>query len=190
MNPDDKKEMIRLVELDFDHTTKFIEGSVSTTTSLRGWAITVWAALIGVAFSQRLWVLAALAAIAIAAFAIVDAYYLFFYWQALFRARLLEDVTAKHYDALARGTDNPRTIAGADLALTTNRYGIYRSLRDLRFSHLLTVKPRTFLIVYAILIAVAIISAVLLLALQLSTTASSSTPTPGLSPTPHATINP
>jgi hypothetical protein len=188
VNTDDQKEMLRLVELEYERTTKFIEGSVGLTTSIRGWAITVWAALIGVAFSQRVWELPFLAVIAIAAFAVVDAYYSSLYKQALLRARALERVTGKHYDALARGKDNPRAMAAAAASLAANSYGFYTNLRALRPRDLVSKAPRVFLAVYSVLAVAAIVSAPLVATLPSS--ASSSTSTASSSPTPGVSVRP
>lgn len=187
MNTDERKEMLRLVELEYERTTKFIEGSVGITTSIRGWAITVWAALIGVSFTQRLWPLALLAAITILAFAVVDAYQSSLYEQALFRARSLERITAKHFNALARGGDNPRFVAEADAALASNKYGFYANLQAFRWRELFNVRYRIFLLAYGTLALVAVICAVLILVIP---AAAVSTPTATPSPTASSSTSP
>ncbi|TMD13589.1 MAG: hypothetical protein E6J00_08050 [Chloroflexi bacterium] len=183
MNGDEQREMLRLVELEYARTTKFIEGSVGITTSVRGWAITVWAALIGVSFTQRLWALALLAAITILSFAVVDAYQSSLYAQALLRARTLERITAKHFDALARGKDNPRFIAEADAALASNKYGFYSNLQAFRWRDLFHLRYRIFLVAYGTLALVAVICALLVLVIPAPTI-----PTP--SPTASSSAGP
>jgi hypothetical protein len=158
VKPDDRKEMLRLVELEYERTTKFIDGSVGTTTSLRGWAITVWAGLIGLAFTTKTPLLAFLAVVAVLAFAVVDAYSSSLYQQTLRRARELERITNDHFDALARGSDNPRVQTAADASLAAHNYGLYANMRAVRFRESILVKPQRFIAIYAVLAAVAIVS--------------------------------
>lgn len=160
MKADDIKELLRLVELEYERTTKFIEGSVGATTQVRGWAITVWAALVGLAFSTRVSSLALLAVVALIAFVFADAYYSALYQQGLRRAHELERITKQHFDALARGSDNPRVVSAANAALAANRYGLYSNLHSVRVRDLLAARPRVFMWVYGALTIVALLSAV------------------------------
>lgn len=159
MNDRDRKEMLRLVELEYDRTTKFIDGWVGVTTSLRGWAITVWAGLIGIAFSAKIPALALLAVAAVVAFALVDAYYSSLYQQTLRRARELERITNQHFDALARGGDNARLGAAADSALAAHSYGLYTNMRAASVRSALQ-NPQRFFWIYAALAALAIVATV------------------------------
>ncbi len=144
MDRDAQREMLRLVELEYERTSKFIEGTVGTVGTVRGWAVTVWLAALGVAFNQRLWELGLLGTAAILVFALVDGYYSTLYQQAMYRARDLEDITGKHYAELARGDDDPYVEDNAAIALTTHRYGMYSNLRAFRWRDLRRARPRIF----------------------------------------------
>lgn len=187
MNDDERREMLRLVELEYDRTTKFIEGAVGTTTSLRGWAITVWAGLIGVALSAKLPSLTVLAVLAVIAFAFVDFYYTSLYQQTLRRARQLERITNEHFDVLARGADNARLKPEADAALAAHSYGLYTNMRAVGRRELLDSlrRPQMFFWIYVSLAATA-----LLIGLLAQTFPTASSSTPSAVPTPTATSAP
>jgi hypothetical protein len=71
----DVREMIRLVELDYERTAAFSDGLVQREAAVRGLAVTIWVATLGFAFDRSSWPLAVLAATASIAFALLDAYY-------------------------------------------------------------------------------------------------------------------
>src|SRR5439155_1822871 len=141
--------------LEYERTTKFIEGSVGIATSLRGWAITVWAGLIGLAFTAKTPLLALLALVAVAAFAVVDACYSSLYQQTLRRARELERITNEHFDALARGADSPRALVAADSSLAAHNYGLYTNMRAISFRDSIRGKPQRFIYIYGALAVLA-----------------------------------
>ncbi len=179
MKDADRKEMLQLVEAEYDRTTKFIEGTVGTTTSIRGWAITVWAALLGAAFSTKLPVLAYLGFLAVVAFALVDTYYSSLYVQTLTRARELERITNEHFDALARGEDNPRLRPAADAALAAHSYGLYTNMRVVAWK-----KPQMFFWIYMALALIAIVAGVATVFIPAATTQVGGTLPPSPQPSP------
>ena len=50
MTDAERKELIRLLELDYENTSKIVEGVLGTTSTIRGWGISLVSALIGFAF--------------------------------------------------------------------------------------------------------------------------------------------
>src|SRR5437868_1929488 len=69
----DPTELKRLIELEYERTSKFIDGVIATTATIRGWAVTIWLAVVGVAFDRSVWELGVLAAIVAAVFMVIDA---------------------------------------------------------------------------------------------------------------------
>src|SRR5712691_1453382 len=157
----ERSELQRLVELEYDRTSKFIEGVASQGSTVRGWAVTVWVALFGVAFSQRLWPAALLALAAIVVFVLLDAYLTALYEQALSRARQLERIVGLQYSFLARGADDPSLEEQAFVALAAHKYGLYSGLRTVHFQDLMKMRKNMFLrIVYPTMGLLAIASSV------------------------------
>jgi hypothetical protein len=172
--------MLDLVKQEYDRTTKFIEGMVGISTSVRGWAVTVWGGLMTIAFTQKLPALALIAILGVIAFGVIDAYHTALYRQALSRARRLERITAKYYEALARGRDQPKAWSRASASLAANRFGFYSNLRAFRPLDLLGAAPRVFTVMYALLALAALAGALAIP--TLSATAPPAAPSPSPSP--------
>lgn len=139
-----QKELLRLVELDYARTSKFIEGLVATGATLRGWAITIWLAVLGVAFDRNTWELAALAAIVILVFAVVDGYHAWLYREAFEHARSLERISSSYYKSLGRGADDPDAKLDLREELEAHRFGLYANLRRFAPRTLLHARPAVF----------------------------------------------
>lgn len=131
---DRDQELIELVERDYAHTGEFIRSVVGTSATVRGWAVTIWLALIGFAFDRPLGELAILAAIVVVAFAIIDAYHARLYVQALAHAARLERVVAAYYSALTLAEDDPDALDDFHDELDAFRPGLYGSFRRLGVS--------------------------------------------------------
>lgn len=162
---DDKAqaELLRLVEVEYDRTSKFIEGTVGIVTTVRGWAVTVWLALLGAALSEKLWEISVLAAVAPLVFMLVDAYHGSLYNQALLHAKDLERITGRHYAALSRGAAHSYAELNAQVALASHKYGLYSNLREFRWSDLLRSRPRVFVrVFYPVMIALGAVVAIAL----------------------------
>jgi hypothetical protein len=148
---------VRLVELEYERTAKFIDGVISTSVTVRGWAITIWLAVVGVALTSNAWELAILAALVVFVFAFIDAYHAWLYWEALRRANELERLAGAYYETLGRNAEDEDAEIDLRVRLESHRFGLYRNfkrfrLRDLRFAR----PPIFFRVFYPILILTAI----------------------------------
>jgi hypothetical protein len=159
------KELIRIVELDYERTSKFIEGVIGTSATIRGLLVTAWVAVITLAFDTSRWALAAVSFAIVVIFGLLDAYHSWLYQQALGHAAELEEVSQTYYGALALGADDPDAEFDLQVALQTHRFGIYSNLHRFSAGDLREVRPRIFFaVLYPALLAVSIISAVILAA--------------------------
>lgn len=157
---DRQKELIRLVELDYERTTRFVQSLVTTGTTLRGWAITLWVGAIGVSFTTHQGVLSLLAAAVIAVFGLVDAYHSWLYEQAMRHARRVERVSALYFASLSRGDDDPDLQEDAQTAIEGHQFGLYTTFRRFHWRDLWFVRPRPFFrYLYPALIGVAFVAA-------------------------------
>ena len=55
MNESTQKELVRLLELDYEQTTKDIASIISSSFTIRGWGIALSSALIGLTFQAQQW---------------------------------------------------------------------------------------------------------------------------------------
>jgi hypothetical protein len=157
MVSDNERERVRLVEADYANTSEFLKSVVTTGTTIRGVAVTIWLALVGFSVQQSLWELAALAGIVAVVFWLLDGYHGWLYAEALTHARAAEKVTSLYYNALSRGEDSERALTGFRRELRVYRFGLYLNIRTFRLDDLLIARPRVFyLVLYPILIALAI----------------------------------
>jgi hypothetical protein len=162
---DTLKELIRVIELDYDRTAKVIDGVLGTSATIRGLLITAWVAVITLAFDVTRWALAAITIAIVVIFGLLDAYHSCLYQEALGHAEELEGISQAYYGAIALGEDDPDADFDLQVSLQAyaNRFGVYRSLhrftaKDLRFA-----RPRIFFtILYPALLAVSVISTVIL----------------------------
>src|ERR1700759_2127787 len=72
-------ELVRLIERDYDQTAEFIRSVVSTILTTRGWCVTVWLAVLGLAIDHSSVGLAILAAFLLFPFGLLDAYHSWLY---------------------------------------------------------------------------------------------------------------
>ena len=162
---DTLKELIRVIELDYDRTAKVIDGVLGTSATIRGLLITAWVAVITLAFDVTRWALAAISIAIVVIFGLLDAYHSCLYQEALGHAEELEGISQAYYSAIALGEDDPDADFDLQVSLQAyaNRFGVYHSLhrftaKDLRFA-----RPRIFFtILYPALLAVSVISTVIL----------------------------
>jgi hypothetical protein len=165
MNHGDERmvELVRLLERDYDQTGEFIRSLVGTISTTRGWAVTVWLALLGVAVQQESAALAALAGVALGPFALLDAYHSWLYGQALRHARGLEQLSADYYRALERGGDDEDLLLDFNAGMAAHRFGLYSHFRRFSLPELRRARPRlVFRWFYPALLCVAIGIAVLI----------------------------
>src|SRR6266446_411908 len=98
--PDERGELISLVKVDYEQTTRVVGGVAGTVYTIRGWGLTLWSGLIGLYFSGNDWRVAVAAAIALVGMAALDLYHSYLYSTLLTRARRLEEILAAYYAAL------------------------------------------------------------------------------------------
>jgi hypothetical protein len=152
MTADERKEMLRLVELDYQRTSDLIERLTGIGTALRGAAITAWVAILAFAVAGKP-IYGLLASAVAAAIWLTDGYNAFVYDSAADHARIVERISALYYGALARSADDPDAFDDVDVALAGLRFGLYTNLgrhhlRDIWFAN-----PRTvFRVLYPVLI--------------------------------------
>ncbi len=158
MADDSEKEKIRLVEADLAQTNEFVKGVLATGAGLRGSAITIWLALLGFAFQQKLSSLAVLAAVVPLAFWIADGYHGWLYGEASAHAHRIERLLASYYDMLSRRKDDPDTELRFRAKLRAHRYGLFIGFQsNFGLRQLWRARPRIFYrVLYPFLVLVAI----------------------------------
>ncbi|MGN6372326.1 MAG: collagen-like triple helix repeat-containing protein [Solirubrobacteraceae bacterium] len=170
---DNERERVRLVEADYANTSDFIKNVVTTGSTIRGLAVTIWLALLGFSVQQGLWELAALAGIVAAVFWLLDGYHGWLCAEALTHARAAEKVTSLYFNALSRGEDNKRALTDFRSELRFHRFGLYLNIRAFRPRDLLSARPRVFYVVlYPVLILLALIALALVAAGAIGATSS------------------
>ena len=159
MNDERTKELVRLFERDYDQTSEFIRSVVGTTSTTRGWTVTVWLALLGVAVQQSSPALALLAAIILFPFGLLDLYYSWLYSEALNHAREIERVSADYYAALEMGDDDEDLILDFEARLGSPRIGLYRNFKRFQLPEIRAARPRlVFLYFYPGLFVTAVLA--------------------------------
>jgi hypothetical protein len=163
MNDERTKELVRLVERDYDQTTEFIHSVTGTISTTRGWTVTVWLALLGVAVQQSSAALALLAAVVLLPFGLLDLYHSWLYSEALNHARDLERLAAGYYAALEMGEDDEDLVLDFEERLGANNFGLYINLKQFQLPQIRAARPRlVFLYFYPGLFATALLAAFLL----------------------------
>jgi hypothetical protein len=157
------KELIRIIELDYERTAKFIEGVIGTSATIRGLLITAWVAVITLAFDTTRWALAAVSFVIVVVFGLLDAYHSSLYQQALGHASELEGISQAYYGAIALGADDPDADFDLQVGLQAHSFGVYRNLRGFTIADLRSARPQIFFaILYPALLVVSIICTVIL----------------------------
>jgi hypothetical protein len=144
---DDWTEAVEVVEREHDIALRFVDGVVGSSFTIRGWGLTAWAALLGVAINKDQAMFALLAAIVVLAFAVVDAYHSWLYGQALSYVRTVERIIQLRYKVAMR--PHERTYQ-TDLAveLRTFKPGLISNLPRFRVRDLLRARPGLFFQVF------------------------------------------
>jgi hypothetical protein len=161
MNPHNQKELVRLLEVDDDKTTKLIEGIVSSTYTIRGWGIALISALIGLTFQVQRWQVAGLAAIVTLLIAFMDGYHSWLYAQLVRHAVGVERVLASYYVALSRGEDDPKMREDFEVAIQAHDFGRFEGIHAFRLRDLRYARPRLVIAtLYLTLLVAALVSGV------------------------------
>lgn len=137
-----RAELIRLLERDYDQTSEFIRSIVGTTSTTRGWAVTVWLGILGFAIQQNEAALALLGSFILAPFALLDAYHAWLYGQALRHARSIENLAAAYYRAVESGEDDETLWLDLDADLAAHRFGLYSQFRRFQLPEIASARPQ------------------------------------------------
>jgi len=158
MTETERAELVRILELDYEKTTKLVEGIVCSSFTIRGWGIALISALIGLTFQTQLWQVAVLATIVTVLIALMDGYHSWLYAKTFQHAQRVEHVLGLYYAALSRG-DDPDARRDFEVALLSHRFGRFteistkfavKDLRDAQPRMMLLVLYGTFLICCAV----------------------------------------
>jgi hypothetical protein len=163
MNSDTQKELVRVVELDYEQTTKEIESIISSSFTIRGWGITLSSALIGLTFQAKQWRIAVLAAVVTLLIAFVDGYHSWLYAKVLQHANNIEIVMRYYYAFLARGDVDDQARIDFLGKLLAHRFGKFTEIRKgFTLSNLREARPRRVIVtLYGTLLVCATVSGVL-----------------------------
>lgn len=159
MKETQQPEVVRVLELDYEMTTKLVEGLVSNSFTIRGWGIALISALIGLTFQAQRWEIAVLAIIVTILIAFVDGYHASLYAKVFRHAQNVEHVLSLYYSLLARGEDDPDAGRDYEVAIGAHKFGRFAEVRKFRFVNLRDARPRLVIIVlYATLLLCALVS--------------------------------
>ncbi len=158
-----RKELVRLIERERDIGGKFIEGIVGNSFTVRGWAITVWSVLVGLAVNKASWEFGLLGAVAVTSFALIDVYYTWLYVVALNYVRSTEALTFSYFKTMIRFDIDPDAQADLDLDLGMFRLGLFSQFPKLRLGQVKrAIAGRWFFrLVYPALITIAVAISIL-----------------------------
>jgi hypothetical protein len=185
MNKEDtQKELVRVLELDYEKTTKAIESIISSSFTVRGWGITLSSALIGLTFQTQHWEIAVLAAVVTLLIAFVDGYHSWLYAKVLQHANNIETIMRRYYAFLARGDVDDQARVDFLGKLLAHRFGRFTEIRNgFNFWSLREARPRYVIVtLYATLLVCATVSGVLVFSSK-----KHPAPTFGCTPVPGAT---
>jgi hypothetical protein len=163
VQPDSLKELVRLVELDYDRTAKFIDGVLGTSATIRSLLITAWVAVLTLAFDTSRWALGAMSFAIIVVFGVLDAYHSALYQRALTHAVERESASQGYYETLIFGDDFPDARANLMSDLELQEFGVYRNIHKVSTADLRSARPQIlFSVLYPALLAVSVIATIIL----------------------------
>lgn len=144
----DTKEILRVLELDYEKTTKLVEGIVGSSFTIRGWGIAIISALIGITFQTQFWQVAALGVIVTFLIALMDIYHSWLYAKTLQHTQTLERVLGLYYASLARGEDDPAARREFEVAILAHQFGRFAEIeKKFGLKALREARPRVILVV-------------------------------------------
>jgi hypothetical protein len=150
-------EPVRLIEREYDSANKVLQSIVGTSFTIRGWAVTAWAALLGVAANNSSWPYALFALLAVVGFAFVDSYHSWLYGAGLKYLLNVESLLAMYYEALVRAKSDPDVVTDVEAEMRTFKPGFFSYMPHFEWRQIGDVRPRLFLFVfYPALIAIAL----------------------------------
>lgn len=150
-------QLVELVRVDYDATQRALSGFVTSGGQLRAIGIGAWGVVFAVAVSAESGLVAAVAALLAAGFAIIDGYHSALYRQALERARDLEDLLGDYHNSLGIHANNPSRVSRTQARLEQHRFGVHRGMRPINQMKLWWLpRPVRVTWIYVVLIALAI----------------------------------
>ena len=148
-----------LIRLDYERTLGLLDVFARTRTTLRGFCLSAYAALIGLGVHERSWAICASAAVLVAGFVMMDAYNGAQYRSALKRANDLERLFQARLRALDRSFD-PYLTRRLRTAIERYQFGPLTHLPRTRVAGLVKAATRSVLLTYAVGFIAAVIAAV------------------------------
>jgi hypothetical protein len=147
-----QRQLMELIELDYDTTRSLIDGVVRTSLALRGVGLTLSLALLTFSVQQSSLPIAICGLAAVVLFLYLDAYHGWLYAEGLKRAHELERLLSLRYKALERADDDPDIAFNLDVALATHRFGQYSNIPRFKLRMLGKARPKSvYLVLYGIL---------------------------------------
>ena len=162
---ENRTELIDLVKLDYEQTTKVVGGVVGTVYTIRGWGLTLWSGLVGLYFGGKGWPPAVAALIVLLGMAALDLYHSCLYKTLLARARRLEEILAASYAAHGRGRDDPVIQQQLQISLEKHTFGLWREQERISLRKALLVRPLGF---FAFVYALALFATIAILLVPLA----------------------
>lgn len=159
--PDDvERQLVVLIRADYDATQRALSGFVTSGGQLRAIGIGAWGVVFAVAISAQSSLVAVIAALLAAGFAIIDGYHSALYRQTLQRARALEDLLGDYHNSLGIHAADPRQVLRARAKLEQHRFGVHRDMKPInQMDRWWLPRPVRVTWIYAVLIIVAIAAA-------------------------------
>ncbi len=163
MTEESQKELVRVLELDYEKTTKEIDSVVSSSFTIRGWGITLSSALIGLTFQAQRWEIAVLAVVVTLLIAFVDGHHSWLYAKVLQHANNIERVMRYYYAFQARGDVDEQARMDFLGKLLAHRFGRFTEIqKGFKLSNLREARPRYVIVtLYATLLVCATVSGLL-----------------------------
>ena len=159
MSTKEQPELVRVLELDYEMTTKLVEGIVNSSFTIRGWGIALISALIGLTFQAQHWEIAVLAVVVTILIAFVDGYHSWLYAKVLRHAQNVEHILSLYYSFLARGEDDPDARRDYEVAIGAHKFGRFAEIQKFRLGALWDARPRVIIItLYVTLLVCALVS--------------------------------
>ena len=161
--PDTVKELVRILEVDYEKTTQAIESVNGSSFTIRGWGMTLVAGLIGLTFQAQYWEIALLAMVVTLLLAFVDGYHSWLYGKVLQHANNIESVMRYYHAYLARGDVDDQARLDFLGKLLSHNFGRFTEIRHgFRLSSLREARPRMVIVtLYLTLLVCSMVSGVL-----------------------------
>jgi hypothetical protein len=149
-----------LLKLDYEQTSEFIQGVLSVSNSLRGWAITLSLGLVGFGFDRHSVGLCVIAVAVSVTFAALDGYHGWLYSEAVHHLNGLERIWRLYYTSLGPTGGDPLAARQLKVAFGSHVFGFLSRIPPFSLGRLRAARPAVvFLLLYPSLILIALIAA-------------------------------